>query len=207
MKQHFVYKDTLKAACLVVGIALSGSASAGLINNNFQTELSGWSADYHYYDIANDTEHFFEPVTDFGNFTNNFVTGVNSVTLNTSTDGINDYFGFYLFQKFVVDQSSFELSLDFDASADFATVTLIDDNDDVLHDFMTGGSSVDISSFANSTVSLQFGIEDFDFIYDDYLTISNISISEKSLSVPEPSTFAIFALSLLAFGRRLQTRK
>jgi hypothetical protein len=72
---------------------------------------------------------------------------------------------------------------------------------------MNDGLSVDISSFEGDFVSLEFGIEDIDFVYDDYLTVSNISISEKAQLVPEPSTFALFILALLSLRSGIFYRK
>ncbi|MGJ8693202.1 MAG: PEP-CTERM sorting domain-containing protein [Thalassotalea sp.] len=204
MKLNFEYKKILKPACLAAGLVLSGSAFAGLINNDFSDGLTNWNADYSYFDGSQ--EHYYQPVTDFNDFTDNFSTATNSVTLNTSVDGVNEYFGLYLFQEFEVAANAFELSLNFDFLADHAYVTLVDENLDLLHDFINNGLTVDISHYAGSFVALEFGLEDENFTYDDYLTVSNISISEQSLSVPEPSSFAIFAFALLALSRRMFTR-
>lgn len=204
MNFKLVYKNFLMSAYLVATLTMSSVASAGLINSDFSDELNGWSADYSYFDGAQ--EYFYEPVVDFGNFAENFSTGLNSVTLSTSFDGVNEYFGLYFFQEFEVAVDSFELSLGFESIADYAYVTLVDENFDLVHDFMSNGLSVDISSFVGSFLSLEFGIEDENFIYDDYLTVSNIFISEKPSQVPEPSSFAIFALALLVLKSRSVNR-
>lgn len=208
MKINLIAKNILKTICLIVSISLSGVASAGIINADFSNGLNGWDADFSYFDGSD--EYFYEPVIDFGDFTDNFSTATNSVTLNTSIDGTDEYFGLYLFQEFKVDNDAFELSLNFDyflsdENSDWASVTLVDENFDVVHDFINDGLVFDISNFTGSFMALEFGLEDGDFIYGDYLTVSNISIS--SVEVPEPYSIAIFAFALLALSSRNVLRK
>lgn len=208
MKTNLISKNILKTICLIAGISLSSIASASIINADFSDGLNGWDADYSYFDGTD--EHYYQPVIDFANFTDNFSTDSNSVTLNTSTDGVNEFFGLYLFQEFEVANDAFELSLNYeynlsDENLDWASVTLVDENFDVVHDFINDGLAFDISNFAGSFMALEFGLEDGDFIYDDYLTVSNISIS--SVEVPEPSSIAIFAFALLALTSRNVIRK
>lgn len=210
MKIKYAYKNILKLACLMIGLAISGAASAGLINGDFSNGFNGWSADYSYDDGVQ--VEFFVPVTNIGNFPVNFSTSANSVTLTPEFDNLSDNFGLYLSQVFQVAANSSVLSLNFDFnltdnSQDDVYVTLVDSNFDVVHDFMIDGLSVDISSFAGSSVSLEFGVEDVDVVYGDYLTVSNISISQQSLPVPEPSSFALFAFALLMLRSRLVARK
>ena len=207
MKFDFGYKNILKPACLVAALMTCSSASASIINSDFSDGLNNWNADYSYFDGAQ--EHYYEPVIDFADFTDNFSTGSNSVTLTTSFDDDNEYFGLYLFQQFEVADDAFELSLNVDYhltdfDIDWASVTLVDENFDVIHDFMNDGLSVNISSLTGSLVSLELGLEDGDFVYGDYLTVSDITMS--SVEVPEPSSVALFALAFLALSRRVFTR-
>ena len=199
---NFTNKKFLRSACLITSLIMSGSASANLINSSFNNNLQSWGGDVVYYDTVNNIDNNNAYDVNFSNYTDNFSTNGNTVTLNTSTDNTNEYWGISLFQEFIVADDSFELSLNFDSVADYAYVTLVDENLDLVHDFMNNGLNVDISSFSGSSVSLEFGIEDNNFAYDDYLTVSNISISTKSLSVPEPSSFALFALALFAIRQK-----
>lgn len=196
-------KNVIRPICLITAMAINVGACADIVNEDFGNGLNDWSADYSYFDGVN--EYYYEPVTDFEDFTDNFSTNGNSVTLTTSSDGTNEVFGLYMYQGFEVAANSHELSLTFNVLADHAYVTLVDENLDLLHDFINDGLSVDISNLVGSLVSLEFGIEDEDFVYDDFLTVSNISISKNATSVPEPSSLAIFALAFVALRTRLKT--
>lgn len=207
MRLPVTCKKILQSVALVAGLSVSANVSAGLINADFSDGLNGWEAEYHYYNYNSDEEFYFEPIVDFSNFTANISTETNKVTLNTSFDDDNDYFGVYLFQDFLVDANSFQLSLMHDISADYANIVLVDENADLLHDFINDGLTFDISGFSGSLVSLQFGIEDEDFVLEDTLSISNISISQLSTPVPEPTSFAIFSLALLGLRYQVNRRQ
>ena len=181
----------------LLGLAIiSGVSSANIINADFSDGLNGWSGDIIFYDVVNDIDNNSVFDVDFSSFNENFSVTTNGVTLNTSTDGDNEYWGIYLFQQFEVASNASILSLMFNSIADFTNVTLVDENLDVIHDFATQGLSVDISSLAGTMVSLEFAIEDFDAVYDDFLTISNISISTQSTAVSEPSVWAFLFLTV-----------
>jgi hypothetical protein len=191
---------------LVGGLLLSSGASAGLINGEFSDGLSGWSGDVNYYNVDNDEEVAVYDIN-FTEYSDNYFTGSNSVTLNTSADSSAEYWGIYLFQAFTVADNSSLISLAFDSIADSAYVTLVDGNGDLLHDFMLDGLSADISALAGASVALEFGIEDFNYEYDDYLTVSNISISQSANAVSAPGAFALFLLGLLAIRQTSASRK
>jgi|GEM_PF-2669756 len=192
MKIHNVCKSMALATLLLIGAISSNTALAGFINADFMNSFDGWGGDVNYFNGTDEIEAFD---IDFADFTDNFVAGAGSVTLNTSEDLPNEYWGVYLFQSFILDPNSLELSLSYIANADDVYVTLVDDNGDLLHDFITNGLSVDVSAWAGSLVAFEFGVEDFDFVYDDSLTVSNINLTMAS--VPEPSTMLLFALALL----------
>lgn len=204
MKLNLIHNNIFKPACLVAGLFMSGAASASLMNNDFSDGLNHWGGDVNYFDGVDEQQAID---VNFGDFTNNFSTGVNSVTLNTFEMTPDEYWGVYLFQKFMVSTDSLLLSLDVDYLADYAYATLVDNKGDLLHDFLTQGTSVDVSVWAGSSVALEFGVEDFNYNYDDYLTVSNISISKNTTAVPEPSAFALFLLGLLAIRQKSISRK
>jgi hypothetical protein len=196
MKQKSMYHYFFKLISLLGLAIISGVSSANIINADFSDGLNGWSGDIIFYDVVNDIDNNSVFDVDFSSFNENFSVTTNGVTLNTSTDGDNEYWGIYLFQQFEVASNASILSLMFNSIADFTNVTLVDENLDVIHDFATQGLSVDISSLAGTMVSLEFAIEDFDAVYDDFLTISNISISTQSTAVSEPSVWAFLFLTV-----------
>lgn len=206
MNIYLACKATIKPLCLVGGLLLSSGTAAGLINGDFSDELNGWSGDVNYFDVNADEEVAAYDVN-FNDYSDNYFTGSNSVTLNTSADSRAEYWGIYLFQAFTIADNSSLISLAFDSVADSAYVTLVDDNGDLLHDFMLDGLSADISALAGASVALEFGIEDFNYDYDDYLTVSNISISRRVNAVSAPSAFALFLLGLLAIRQTSASRK
>lgn len=196
MKQKSMYHYFFKLISLLGLAIISGVSSANIINADFSDGLNGWSGDIIFYDVVNDIDNNSVFDVDFSSFNENFSVTTNGVTLNTSTDGDNEYWGIYLFQQFEVASNASILSLMFNSIADFTNVTLVDENLDVIHDFATQGLSVDISSLAGTMVSLEFAIEDYDSVYDDFLTISNISISTQSTAVSEPSVWAFLFLTV-----------
>lgn len=199
-------KTALASFFIAVGLVLSSAASAAVINANFADGLNGWSGDVNYYNVTDDIEESVFDVN-FSDFSDNYSTDANSVTLNTSVDSTSEFWGIYLFQAFIVQDNTSLISLAFDAIADSAYVTLVDDNGDLLHDFMLDGLSADISALAGASVALEFGIEDFNYDYDDYLTVSNISISRSANAVSAPGAFALFLLGLLAIRQTSASRK
>ncbi|MBU3005263.1 hypothetical protein [Paraglaciecola arctica] len=202
MKHYLKCKFLLAKTLLVLSLLISSTVSANLINADFSINLNGWSGDVNYFDGIDEVSSYDVNFADFGS---NFSTGLNSVSLNTSEDQGNEFWGIYLFQEFLVEQDSLLLSLELDFLADDAFATLVDENGDLLHDFIIDGLAVDISTWAGSFVALELGIEDFDYVYDDYLTVSNIAISQASTSVPTPSTLALFSIALIALRRKAKS--
>lgn len=210
MKLKTELKYKMKLIILLVCALISRSAFAELINSDFTNGYNGWHSDVTFYDV-NSGSDIADLDIDFSNYTDNFVLASNSLTLNTSGDFDNEYWGLYAYQEFQVASNSSALSLELAHDADYVYVTLVDENFDLIHDFLSDGLIADLTAFSGMGVSLEFGIEDF---YDDgiplnenYLTISNVSISTVPVPVPEPSSFAIFALALVAIGRKSLSAK
>lgn len=202
-------KKIFHASIFLAGAAFSAQSSANLDNSDFSAGLNGWGGDVTYFDIVNlvDVNDYNVNFADYGD---NFASQPNQVTLTTSADANNEYWAIYLFQEFEVAANSEALSLELSSFLDnsiddAAFVNLVDDNGNLIHDFMLDGLSADISALVGNTVSLELGVEDGSFTYGDTLTVSNIAISYTS--VPEPSSFAIFALVLLALKHQSRARK
>ena len=188
------HKNNIKSACLALGLVLSGSASAGLINSNFDNDLQGWTGSV-------DGIEYIDNITDFSNYSDIFSSSDGTLSLNQT----DSFWNVSLYQEFTFDDNDSLLSLNY-SSTDFggwegyATLKSAD-TDEILWDFYDGLSFdvITLASLGQSAV-LEFSIIDFNFA-NDTLFVSDVEVS--STSVPEPSSFAIFALGLLALRQRL----
>lgn len=197
MKKSSVVAVLFCSVTLFCSVLLGPNASASPINLDFSDGLNGWGADIVYFDGAIDVNEFDVDTSLFPDLLS--VSG-NEVTLMTFDDFPLEYWGIYLFQSFVVPNTAALLSLDFSFTADFAYVTLVDDNGLLLHDFINDNKSVNLSGLEGVTVSLEFGVEDADFILGDFLSVSNIALSQYS--VPEPSTILLLIVLVMYFAAR-----
>lgn len=200
-------KKTLFSVSLITSLSIAGAANAGLINSDFSQGLAGqqlnnWNGavvDY----STNPLGDLIENV-DFGLYSDIFSTNENSVSLSTSFD-IGEA---YLHQDFSFENDVSEFSLNFSHSDELFTFDafniVLSDTSGFHHNFVTDGLVADVSSLAGQLASFEISLADLDFI-DDTFTVSDISIT--SVDVPEPSTFAIFALSLLALRHRAISSK
>ena len=218
MKVNLACKNILMSAVLAAGIVVSDSASAGLMNQDFNSGFDNWEGDITSYNTGT-TDITFPFTGTFGDFTGNFQTITNGVTLTTSEEIDNeDYFEIVLFQLFDVESltagnTALSISLDFSPSTLLADpleydtwAFLTDDIGNVLVD-LTGGGTHDITSLAGQTdVYLEFGVEDYADIGPSSLTVSNISFTQSGsvppTSVPEPSTLLLLTGALFAVIRK-----
>lgn len=202
MSLHKHIGIVFKSLVLMAMLMVSTFSSAGLINGSFIDGLDGWSGDVNYFAIIDDAEKSEFDVI-FSDFADNYQIEMNGVSLNTSANSLAENWGVYLFQSFTVGNDASALSLAFESAADDAYVTLVDIDGDLLHDFMLDGLSVDLTGLVGTVVALEFGVEDFDFVYDDFLTVSNIAVT----SVSEPSALAIFLFGLFVMRHKFVSRK
>jgi hypothetical protein len=222
MKVNLARKNILMSAILTAGIVVSGSASAGLVNQDFSSGFNNWEGDI----TSSDTpEYPFNGV--FGDFTDNFQTTGNSVTLTTSEeDDFTDYYEVILFQLFNVENltaGNTALSISLDFSTIFtapdpqdtsgydpeAWAFLVDSNTDLVLANLTGGGTFDITSLAGqSDVFIEFGLTDWgDIGNPSSVSVSNIMFTQSGAgstptSVPEPSTLLLFTGALFAVIRK-----
>ena len=206
MRLFLAFKNLLLPTLILASLSMSYNASAGLINSDFSDGLNGWNADIGYYDITNDIDDVLYDI-DPASYNNNYSVNGNTVTLNTSfeddqVDGIEHY-DIYLFQLFEVNDNFKDISLDYSFDADLASVILINDSFDFIHDF-ANDKSFDLTAFSGLTIGLMFNVYDeYDLgndLMNNSLTVSNIKIS--TTEVPEPSTFLIFFLALIMLMRK-----
>lgn len=190
-------KNNIKSACLALGLLLSGTANAGLINANFNNDLQGWTGSV-------DGIEYIDNITDFSSYSDIFTATGGELSLNQT----DSFWNVSLYQEFTFDGNASQISLnyystDIDGWEGYATLKNAA-TDEVLWDFYDG-LTFDVSSFAalGQSAILEFSIIDFN-LANDTLFVSDIEISLTD--VPEPSSFVIFALGLLAFRHRVTNR-
>jgi len=206
--KHPKLKTCIKAAALAGGLLCSSLSYAVLMNGDFSAGFDDWEGEL--FDGATDLSVSSLP----GGYTANF--DVSSGAAVITNDGIN--YGVTLFQSFTIQAlavATNTLWLDLDFSLD------VSDPDVSLGDFVTaqlsgalptldisGGGPIDITSWAGGGVTeILFYVEDADFSTGDKLTIDNISITQRTASVPEPASLMLFlgaGLGLFASQRKLK---
>ncbi|WP_016954270.1 PEP-CTERM sorting domain-containing protein [Catenovulum agarivorans] len=186
------------------------SASAGLINNDFANEFDHWNGEVVSYNYLADMDNVASgDIT--ASYVDNFSTSAGSATLTTSFDDENDYWSVVLFQDFTFDiiapSNSLTLSLDVSYSLtddffDYAFVELLDLDDNLAAIDLTSGGAFDVTDWSGVNASIQFGVIDGDFDVFDSITISNLTITETTTDVPEPTSVALLLSGLLLLARQ-----
>lgn len=208
------------ALCLLSGILISSSlAQASIINPDFSAGFANWQAEVSLYNPDSGTYS-----TDSGSlptlYPDSFMLDAGVLTLQTgSTADLDEVWSLVLFQDFqlaaLAAGETLQLSLQLDAmltdggSDDFYFVQLRDlDSNDIID--LSAGGSFDISAFAARNLSLEFGLQDMDFVLGDRLQISALSLNRVA-AVPSAGSLSLFAPLLLWLGwqqrRRLANRR
>ena len=208
------------ALCLLGGILISSSlAQASIINPDFSAGFANWQAEVSRYNPDSGTYS-----TDSGSlaalYPDSFLLDAGVLTLQTaSTADLDEVWSLVLFQDFqlaaLAAGETLQLSLQLDAmltdggSDDFYFVQLRDlDSNDIID--LSAGGSFDISAFAARNLSLEFGLQDMDFVLGDRLQISALSLNRVA-AVPSAGSLSLFAPLLLWLGwqqrRRLANRR
>lgn len=188
---------------------ISTNANATLVNSDFSAGFSGWFADYSYYDISSNSDVDIFATTTFPSELY-LLNGRGSVTLTTALYPTTDDEAWYvsLFQSFNVDalfapSNQLLLSLAIVGTGDNFTAELVS-NDLTKTLMLTGGGTFDITDWAGIDATLNFYVEDFDSVFGDSLTVSNLAITQVARDVPAPSTVALWAFAgILLLRKRL----
>ena len=208
------------ALCLLGGVLISSSlAQASIINPDFSAGFTNWQAEVSRYNPDSGAYS-----TDSGSlaalYPDSFMLNAGVLTLQTAiTADQDEVWSLVLFQEFelapLAAGETLQLSLQLDAmltdggSDDFYFVQLRDlDSNDIID--LSGGGSFDISAFAARNLSLEFGLQDMDFVLGDRLQISALSLN-RAAAVPSAGSLSLFAPLLLWLGwqqrRRLANRR
>jgi len=217
MKRPSVYsplKICLQVSALAAALLCCTFSSAdpltGLENGDFSSGFDHWQGevfDGGYVDV--------DPLP--GGYAANFDASSGSAVLT------NDFFNFgiTLFQEFTVQDlaspgNTLWLSLDFSASIndafDFVVAELVDTAGGLLTLDLSSGGPIDITAWAGIAAEILFLVEDgIDPVTGgfgktgDFLTIDNISITQRTAAVPEPTSLMLLlgaGLGLVASQRK-----
>ncbi len=185
-------------------LALSASSQASLLNSDFSNNLQGWSTQYDYVDTNGIVQTGNDPHSQI------YQTSIQQVSLNTLfTDPGNEVFNVSLSQVFSLEPIMAGEQWWF--NADVNTVLSNDQQDFVIAGLfnLTNGEDIqlaelnriDLTAWAGHDIELFFNLTDGDFMPEDSVTISNLSI-ERVAVVSEPGLLALFAATGLMLVRR-----
>jgi hypothetical protein len=185
--------------------------SVALQNGNFSSGFDNWTGEVSDVDTFSITP--IDPLP--GGYSDNYqILGGGLAQLNTTSTNNppNDIWSVALFQDFLIPDlsvlgNSLELSLSVswslsDLGLDFASAQLVDLADPLSTLSLAGGGKFDITGWAGKNASLQFVVQDGDD-QDDWLQVGNISITEKTAAIPEPTTWLLILTGCFALRRKI----
>ena len=200
------FKTCLHATALAGGLLFSAFSSADLMNGDFSSGFASWQGE-----VTDDffVNTFVDPLP--GAFGGNYDASSGAAVLTNDDTNI----GIALFQDFTVQSllasgNTLWLDLDFSASVsdpfDLVIGELENPTGPLLSlDLTLGGGPIDITAWAGIDAGIVFYLEDGDFFTGDFLTIDNISITQRTAAVPEPASLMLLlgaGLGLLASQRK-----
>ncbi|WP_306521560.1 hypothetical protein [Rheinheimera sp.] len=199
-------KKTLRRCLLPLMLVCSGMAEATLLNPDFSQGLDHWQAAVSWTDLQNGTsgQHSGDI---FGQYTTAFSHNGATLTLSTVQQQQREIWSLVLFQDLqlgpVASGQALWLQLDLLAmlsSADdfyFAQLRDLDSNDAL--DLSSGGR-FEVTAWIGRNLTLEFGLQDNDFVLGDQLQLSALEL--QSTAVPAPASLVLFTTALLLLWRR-----
>jgi len=193
-------------------IGLHMSANANLISPDFGAGIADWQVE-----IMGDPDPASPVVLpgDAADLVDVVMSGTNTVTIQPAVTNYNgsptEIWSVVLFQDFMLTPSSagstFALAVDIlsgvSSAADdfiFAQIRDLDNNMGPL-DLLAGGV-FDVSAWVGVNSTIEFGVIDGDFLLQDFLTVSNLSITETISQVPAPALGALFVFAVILLGAK-----
>jgi hypothetical protein len=180
-------------------------AQAGLLNPDFSQGYQHWQATVSWTD-----QQSGDSATDsgdlFGTYPAAFSLAGSSVTLTTALQAQRELWSLLMYQDLQLDAVGagkalwlqFNLNALLSSSDDFYFAQLRDlDTNDVLD--LSAGGRFNLTSWIGRNLTLEFGLQDNDFVLGDSLTLSQFQL--ESRDVPAPASLLLLCAGLLLLPR------
>lgn len=194
-------KKTLRQCLLPVLLGCSGMAQAGLLNPDFSQGFQHWQAAVSWTDQQSGSS-----ATDsgelFGAYPAAFSLSGSNVTLTTALQAQRELWSLLMYQDLQLDAVGagkalwlqFSLKALLSSSDDFYFAQLRDlDTNDVLD--LSAGGRFNLSGWIGRNLTLEFGLQDNDFVLGDSLTLSQFQLETRD--VPAPASLVLICAGLL----------
>ena len=196
---------------LLAGLLLTGqSASAGLVNPDFSAGFVGWEGEVIIFDFGTGTDS-----TQSRGYHRRLPQQLRHQRQpghpsQPPPDGASDTWSVLLYQDFMFDPiaagATLQLALSVataltDSSLDFAFAQLRDLSGGLATLDLSAGGVFDVTAWIGVNATLEFGVQDGDFVLPDSLTVSGITVTEQPGVVPLPSSLLLLGLGLLVLRR------
>lgn len=205
-------KQIMLSSLFIASMALSNAVSATpIVNGTFDTDLSGWSAVLNGGDAQQAAgQAVLSTGDDVALYSSVLVQGDDGLFNFPSPILLGAGDDFFKFDAVftMLDADTLEAGGGF---SDNLQVWLYDEFDSGLDtliatiDASTVGSSFsfNLSSFIGRSVAFSFELNDEDDGFNSQVALDNIRIEQRSVTVPEPSTFLLIILGWFGLTRKL----
>jgi len=202
---------TLRQCLLPLLLGCSGMAQASLLNPDFSQGYQHWQAAVSWTDgqtgaSGNDSGDIFSQYPD------SFSHSGGTAFITTALQQQREIWSLLMFQDLQLNAvgagKALYLQLQLQASLsstdDFYFAQLRDlDSNDALD--LSSGGRIDVTAWIGRNLTLEFGLQDNDFVLGDRLQLSGLAL--EVAEVPAPATALLLAAGLLLLRRRSRTQR
>ncbi len=208
-------KKTLRQCLLPVLLGCSGMAQAGLLNADFSQGFNHWQGIGYWTDPQANTNGV-ETNLNFSAYPASFALNAGILQLTTALSQQREWWSLLMFQDFTLQASSgqkvwlhINLQKQLSSPDDFYFVQLRDlDTNDALD--LSAGGSFDVTAWAGRQLSLEFGVQDNDFVLGDKLQLTRLELQVQNpattVDTPAGSWSVLTGLLLLAVQMRRRSK-
>ena len=201
---------TLRRCLLPILLGCSGMAQASLLNADFSQGYQHWQAAVSSTDLQ-DGSSATESGDLFSTYPAAFSQSGSSVTLSTALQAQRELWSLLMYQDLQLNTvgagKALWLQLDIQAvlssTDDFYFAQLRDlDSNDVLD--LSAGGRFDLTAWIGRNLTLEFGVQDNDFVLGDTLTFGQLQFDTQD--VPAPASLLLVCSALLLLRRSAPTK-